>query len=96
LIPPLTPSQRGDWSNPRRRAAPGKNERKIMKNLKSALEMVKGLSDPYEALADAERQGEISLRTYLRACAAGDGLDGAAAALRENYKRAGVEHLCPV
>ena len=69
-----------------------------MKNLKTILNETKNSSDPYKLLARAERAGEISLNTFFRACAAGDGLsrDQAKEVLREHYQRCGVAHLCPV
>lgn len=69
-----------------------------MKTLKTILSEASENTDPYEFYADAERVGDISLRTFFRACAAGDGLsyDGAAEVLRENYQRAGLNHLSPV
>lgn len=54
-------------------------------------------SDEYEYYADAQRTGEISLRTYFRACGAAEASRAEAAEwLRENYQRAGLSHLCPV
>lgn len=51
-------------------------------------------ADEFEFYADAERNGEISRKTYLRACiAAGAAPAEAGEWLRENYRRAGVEHL---
>lgn len=50
--------------------------------------------DEFSFYADAERRGEISRETYFRACKAGDASRAEAAEwLRENYQRAGVEHL---
>jgi hypothetical protein len=67
-----------------------------MKNLKTILKEVAKFADEYEALCDAERTGEISLRTYLRACAVMDAdYANAMEWLRENYQRAGVGHLAP-
>ena len=69
-----------------------------MKQLKTILRETEDASDPYELIARAEKQSEISLNTYFAACAAGDGLTRAEAeeVLREYYQRAGVAHLCPV
>jgi len=71
-----------------------------MKQLKTIIREAKvnHQSDEFEFFADAQRSGEISFATYIRACAVGDGLthDSACAALRENYQRAGVGHLCPL
>lgn len=69
-----------------------------MKNLNTILRETEHASDPYELLARSEKQGEISLNTFFRACAAGDGLtrNEAREVLREYYQRAGVSHLCPV
>ena len=51
----------------------------------------------FEFYASAERTGEITVRTYFRACEAADATHAEAAEwLRENYQRAGVSHLCPV
>lgn len=54
-------------------------------------------SDEFEFYADAERNGEISLKTYLKACAlAGASKTEAKEWLKENYCRAGIKHLSPV
>lgn len=69
-----------------------------MKTLKTILREVPADGAEYEIYARMERAGEISLRTYIRACAAGDGLtaDAATEVLRESYQRAGMAHLCAV
>lgn len=69
-----------------------------MKQLKTILAAVEDASDPYELIAQAEKQGEISVNTFFRACATGDGLTRVEAkeVLREYYQRAGVAHLCPI
>ena len=67
-----------------------------MKQLKTILREAQEnhQADEFEFYADAERTGEISRKTYFRACAAGDATHGDAAEwLRENYQRAGIAHL---
>lgn len=54
------------------------------------------MNDECEYYADEERTGEISRRTYRRACGcAGMSKAEALASLRENYQRAGIGHLAP-
>lgn len=70
-----------------------------MKQLKTILREAQEnhQSDEFEFYCDAERTGEISLKTYFRACKeAGADKSEAKEYLRENYQRAGLKHLCPV
>lgn len=67
-----------------------------MKQLKTILREAQEShqDDEFEFYADAERTGEISRKTYFRACAAANASKSEAAEwLQENYQRAGVAHL---